>query len=112
MREHAISEGFDNVGTWNLVNVRDKNHIALVYHGRTFQRGKNLIHHGVPRKVLSFPGILEVLAGHVEDVMDDLVMVFGETLPVVPHVQRLRSVFEVNGGLEDDEVVDFSRQFA
>lgn len=111
--ELAVAQRFDDLRPGDFVRVGHDDDVAQLDFLIAFQFGEDLIHHGVAREMLPCPWVAGVVgAGHVENVMDHLVVKGGEAGPIVLDIQGFRSIVEINGGFQDDEVVDFGCQFA
>ncbi len=81
--ERAVAQGFDHLRTRDFVDVGYHDHVALLDLLLSRQRREDLIHHGVAGEPLPCPCIAQRLAGHVENVVDDLVVEGGKARPVV-----------------------------
>ena len=76
---------------------------------------EHLGQHGITGEVLTTPGVGLFSHGIVrciQNVVYDLVVPFREAVPVLLYMKRFGAVFEIDLGLEDDEVVDFGCELA
>lgn len=111
-REVAVAQGFDDFGPGDFVHVGDEDHVAELDGFVGGEGREDLVHHGVAGEPLAGPCVGKGLARHVENVMDDLGVVLGESRPVFFDVERFRSVFEVDCGFQHDKIIHFRCQFA
>lgn len=84
--KHAVPEGLDDVGTRYFVDIGDENHFAHNHLRWSLQGWEDLVHHSVAGEMFTVPGIGELLARDITQVMDNFMVPLGEMVPIVPYV--------------------------